>query len=35
LPIIDSSTASESSLFSITAFSISGTDPSFEKLICN
>lgn len=35
LPIIDSSTASESSLFSITAFSISGTDPSFEKLIAN
>jgi hypothetical protein len=34
-PIIDSSTACESSLFSITAASTSGMDPSLEKLICS
>ena len=33
LPIMDSSTASDSSLFSITAFPTSGIDPSLEKLI--
>lgn len=33
LPIMDSSTASDSSLFSITAFPTSGIDPSLEKPI--
>ena len=34
-PTIDSRTASESSLFSITVFAASGTDASLEKLICS
>jgi len=34
LPIIDSNTASESSLFSMTALASFGMDPSLEKLIC-